>query len=105
MCVGIFGRVLFGHLFHVVWSVLKPSMFAKRGPPPFFPLLLLLLLFFLLIGLLLEQLKKASKKMQRLGFRKINYHGRQGEADRHIHVKMPKFLYTGKRGVGKADWR
>ena len=53
-------------------------MFAKRGPPPFFPLLLLLLLFFLLIGLLLEQLKKASKKMQRLGFRKINYHGRQG---------------------------
>merc|ERR1719235_1837511 len=50
-------------------------------------------------------LKKASKKMQRLGFRKINYHGRQGEADRHIHVKMPKFLYTGKRGVGKADWR
>ncbi|EGD82672.1 GTP binding protein 4 [Salpingoeca rosetta] len=56
-------------------------------------------------GVQSSTLKKASKKMQRLGFRKINYMGRQGEADRHIHVKMPKFLYTGKRGVGKADYR
>eukprot|EP01147_Barroeca_monosierra_P009180 gene9181-1471_t len=50
-------------------------------------------------------LKKASKKMQRLGFRAINYHGRQGEADRRVTAKLPKHLFSGKRGAGKTDRR
>jgi len=41
--------------------------------------------------------KKAQKKSNRLA--KI------GEADRRIPSKMPKHLFTGKRGIGKTDRR
>ncbi|XP_046399020.1 nucleolar GTP-binding protein 1 [Ischnura elegans] len=37
--------------------------------------------------------------------KKIAKHGRKGEADRFIGTKMPKHLFSGKRGVGKADRR
>jgi len=46
-----------------------------------------------------------AKKMAKLGQRKINYHGKAGESDRHIHAKMPKHLFSGKRGQGKTDRR
>lgn len=41
--------------------------------------------------------KRAQKKM--------NLHGRKGEADRHIAVKKPRHLFAGKRGMGKTDRR
>lgn len=28
-----------------------------------------------------------------------------GEGDRHIYIKKPKHLYTGKSGIGKQDRR
>jgi len=31
--------------------------------------------------------------------------GKSGEADRRIPVKMPKHLYSGKRGIGSNDYR
>ncbi len=31
--------------------------------------------------------------------------GKSGESDRHIKVKRPKHLFTGKRGIGKTDRR
>ncbi len=43
---------------------------------------------------------KLNKKTQRLDFR-----GTQGESDRHIGVKLPKWLNSGKRGIGKTDRR
>merc|ERR1719427_1931732 len=45
------------------------------------------------------------KKMAKLGQRKMNYAGKAGESDRHIHVKKPKHLFSGKRGLGKTDRR
>jgi len=45
------------------------------------------------------------KKIARLGQRKMNYAGKAGESDRHIHVKKPKHLFSGKRGIGKTDRR
>merc|ERR1712142_1460886 len=45
------------------------------------------------------------KKMAKLGQRKMNYAGKAGESDRHIHVKKPKHLFSGKRGQGKTDRR
>jgi len=34
-----------------------------------------------------------------------NRDGRKGESDRHIASKMPKHLFSGKRGIGKTDRR
>ncbi|QLL30855.1 hypothetical protein HG536_0A06700 [Torulaspora globosa] len=41
-------------------------------------------------------------KMQR---RERNRLARQGEADRHSTASLPKHLFSGKRGVGKTDFR
>ena len=43
--------------------------------------------------------------MSRKSQNKMNQFGKAGEADRHIAVKMPKHMYTGKRGIGKTDRR
>ena len=48
------------------------------------------------------KIKKMEKKTQNKKFNKM---GKSGESDRHIAVKKPKHLYTGKRGIGKADRR
>lgn len=36
---------------------------------------------------------------------KMGKHARAGEADRVIQTKMPKHLFSGKRGKGKTDRR
>lgn len=46
-----------------------------------------------------------AKKFAKLGQRKMNYHGKAGESDRHIHEKKPKHLFSGKRKQGKTDRR
>jgi len=47
----------------------------------------------------------ASKKMLHRSLKKIGKKGRQGTADRFIGTKMPKHLFSGKRGIGKTDRR
>jgi nucleolar GTP-binding protein len=37
--------------------------------------------------------------------RTIALEARRGEADRKIPTLRPKHLFTGKRGIGKTDWR
>lgn len=37
--------------------------------------------------------------------RKVTRTCRKGEADRFIGTKMPKHLFSGKRGTGKTDRR
>lgn len=44
---------------------------------------------------------KAARKSQN----SIAMQGRKGEADRFIGTKMPKHLFSGKRGIGKTDRR
>merc|ERR1719468_664969 len=50
------------------------------------------------------EMEKAKRKAK-LGQRKMNYMGKAGESDRHIHAKMPKHLFSGKRKQGKTDRR
>ena len=52
-----------------------------------------------------DEMKTKAKKMGRQAQNKMNQFGKAGEADRHIAVKMPKHMYTGKRGIGKTDRR
>lgn len=51
-----------------------------------------------------EQVSK-TVKLRNLSQRERNRLAKAGEADRHIGVKMPKFLYTGKRKLGKTNRR
>jgi len=48
------------------------------------------------------KLKKMDKKMQN---KKFGSQGKMGESDRHIAVKKPRHLYSGKRGIGKTQRR
>ena len=46
-----------------------------------------------------------TQRMAKLGQRKMNRMARQGEADRHTTSALPKHLFSGKRGIGKASHR
>ncbi|KDQ55675.1 hypothetical protein JAAARDRAFT_325746 [Jaapia argillacea MUCL 33604] len=50
------------------------------------------------------QASKATK-LRNFGQRERNFQAKAGEGDRHIHVKMPKHLFSGKRKGGKTDRR
>eukprot|EP00088_Acartia_fossae_P013313 TRINITY_DN1695_c0_g1_i1.p1 TRINITY_DN1695_c0_g1~~TRINITY_DN1695_c0_g1_i1.p1 ORF type:complete len:652 (+),score=165.11 TRINITY_DN1695_c0_g1_i1:35-1990(+) len=50
----------------------------------------------------MKKVKKMANKSRELAFSK---HGKAGESDRHIAVKKPKHLFSGKRGMGKTDRR
>jgi len=49
----------------------------------------------------MTKVKKISKKAQKGSQRAA----RAGEGDRRIYEKMPKHLFSGKRGMGKTDRR
>jgi len=46
-----------------------------------------------------------SRKMLHHSLKKLGTLGKRGSADRQIICKMPKHLFTGKRGIGKTDRR
>jgi nucleolar GTP-binding protein len=46
-----------------------------------------------------------AQKMADKAQRKMNKRAKIGEADRTIITKMPKHLFSGKRGIGKTDRR
>ncbi|XP_059475500.1 nucleolar GTP-binding protein 1 [Neocloeon triangulifer] len=48
---------------------------------------------------------KLKDKAHRAIRKKVGKKGLKGEADRFIGTKMPKHLFTGKRGIGKTDRR
>ncbi|XP_022119030.1 nucleolar GTP-binding protein 1 [Pieris rapae] len=51
-------------------------------------------------------MQKRAKKMAHIAIsKKTKKMGLKGEADRFIGTKMPKHLFSGKRGVGKTDRR
>lgn len=49
--------------------------------------------------------EEKTTRMAKLSQRKRNRMARQGEADRHTTSAMPKHLFAGKRGIGKASHR
>jgi nucleolar GTP-binding protein len=51
------------------------------------------------------KMKIRAAKMMKQNQYEINLHGKAGEADRNVVDKMPKYLYTGKRGAGKTNRR
>jgi len=50
-------------------------------------------------------LQVRARGMAKKAQNKMNQFGKAGEADRHIAVKKPKHMFTGKRGIGKTDRR
>lgn len=52
-----------------------------------------------------KKVKRLQKKSQRQHLEISKGGARAGEADRRIVVKMPKHLFSGKRGIGKTDRR
>jgi len=52
----------------------------------------------------MERAVQANKRMKRAQA-KLNTLGKAGESDRRIQTKMPKHLFSGKRGIGKTDRR
>ena len=49
-----------------------------------------------------QKIRKMAKKTQNKSFNKF---GKAGESDRHIAVKKPRHLFSGKRKMGKTDRR
>ena len=49
--------------------------------------------------------KGKAQKLQIAAERKRNILAKAGEGDRVILSKMPKHLFSGKRGIGKTDRR
>ncbi|KAI9024068.1 P-loop containing nucleoside triphosphate hydrolase protein [Hyaloraphidium curvatum] len=56
-------------------------------------------------GLRDEGMVRKAEKMKAKSQTKRSLHGRKGESDRHIAVKLPKHLFAGKRGMGKTERR
>jgi len=56
-------------------------------------------------GLRDEKQVKVVKALKKRSQIKMNQFGRAGEADRHISAKLPKHLFSGKRGAGKTQRR
>lgn len=52
-----------------------------------------------------RQKVKASEMAHKRIKAAVSKYARKGIADRSIPSKLPKHLYSGKRGVGKTDWR
>lgn len=51
-------------------------------------------------------MQKRAKNMAHVAIaKKTKKMGLKGEADRFIGTKMPKHLFSGKRGTGKTDRR
>ena len=48
---------------------------------------------------------KLKKVAHKAISKKVGKQGLKGEGDRFIGTKMPKHLFSGKRGVGKTDRR
>lgn len=49
--------------------------------------------------------RSKADRLSKLQRRERNRNARRGEADRHTTVSLPKHLFSGKRGIGKTDFR
>ncbi|KAJ3092357.1 Nucleolar GTP-binding protein 1 [Phlyctochytrium bullatum] len=58
-----------------------------------------------LAGVKTVKQKDDSEKILKFAQRPRNYNAKASESDRHIPTKMPKHLFSGKRGMGTANHR
>ncbi|KAK7521339.1 P-loop containing nucleoside triphosphate hydrolase protein [Phyllosticta citriasiana] len=56
-------------------------------------------------GVTNEAARSKAERLAKLGQKKMNRMARQGEADRHQTVSLPKHLMSGKRGMGSTRSR
>jgi len=56
-------------------------------------------------GLRDQAMVDKARKLAKIAQRPMIQAGKCGESDRHIATAKPKHLFTGKRGVGKTQWR
>ncbi|CAH6719326.1 nucleolar GTP-binding protein 1 [[Candida] jaroonii] len=56
-------------------------------------------------GLIDEDQQEKTDRLTKVQRRDRNRDAKVGEGDRHIMTMMPKHLFSGKRGIGKADRR
>lgn len=56
-------------------------------------------------GLTDGSMRSKTERMAKLHRRERNRQARAGEADRHETASLPKHLFSGKRGIGKSDFR
>lgn len=59
----------------------------------------------LLDGVADGSMRSKADRMAKMERRERNRHAKQGESDRHNVVSLSKHLFSGKRGVGKTDFR
>lgn len=59
----------------------------------------------LLDGVADGSMRSKADRMAKMERRERNRHAKQGESDRHNAVSLSKHLFSGKRGVGKTDFR
>jgi nucleolar GTP-binding protein len=57
------------------------------------------------LGLKDDAVKAKVRKFSKNAQKKFQREAKAGESDRHIPTKMPKHLFSGKRGMGKTDRR
>lgn len=50
-------------------------------------------------------MRSKAERLTKLQRRERNRQARQGEADRHSTASLPKHLFSGKRSIGKTDFR
>lgn len=50
-------------------------------------------------------LRSKAERIHKMERRERNRNARKGEGDHHIGDSMPKHLFSGKRGIGKTDFR
>ncbi|PWW72521.1 P-loop containing nucleoside triphosphate hydrolase protein [Tuber magnatum] len=56
-------------------------------------------------GIADESGRTKAEKLAKLQQKRMNRMARQGESDRHVSASLPKYLFSGKRGMGKAQRR
>ncbi|QID88341.1 Nucleolar GTP-binding protein 1 [Saccharomyces pastorianus] len=59
----------------------------------------------LLDGVADGSMRSKADRIVKMERRDRNRHAKQGESDRHNPVSLSKHLFSGKRGVGKTDFR
>ncbi|KAJ1784072.1 Nucleolar GTP-binding protein 1, partial [Coemansia sp. RSA 2399] len=57
------------------------------------------------MGLRDAQQRLSANKKRVIAQRRLAHTGKAGEADRAIGTKMPKHLFSGKRGIGSTNRR
>ncbi|KAJ3357188.1 Nucleolar GTP-binding protein 1 [Allomyces javanicus] len=57
------------------------------------------------LGMSTKRQRTEAEAIKKRAEKQLGIMAKAGESDRHIHIKKPKHLFTGKRGLGTSDRR